>query len=482
MQVRAPYREATSMTETTLTYRSQIAASAADVLAWHSNPGAFERLTPPWMNVRVLDGVGGIEPGDWKRLRVGAGPIGVPWTLVHRNAEDGTGFVDEQTDGPFASWRHEHRFLSDGPKRSVLEDRITYQLPFGAVGQLVAGHQVERRVDDLFRFRHERTQVDLARHAAAALARPQRIAISGASGMVGSQLVPFLRAGGHDVVRLVRQRPSAADEIAWDPATGRIDAPSLEDMDAVIHLAGVSIAGGRWTQSRKAAILNSRLQGTTLLAETLARLQRPPRVLISASGIGYYGDAGNAPLTEESPAGAGFLADVCRAWEEETAPAGAAGIRVVLPRFGVVLAGRGGLLARMIPPFRFGLGGPLGSGEQFMSWIALDDLLVGPVNAVAPHAVTNHAFAETLGRVLGRPAVLRAPAPALRLVAGELADELLLASQLARPTRLEDVGFSFAFPTLEVALRHELGRYDGRHGAEAPGPLSRATVQPSHRP
>src|SRR6188472_702010 len=161
MQVRAPYREATSMTETTLTYRSQIAASAAELLAWHSNPGAFVRLTPPWMNVHVLDSVGGIEPGDWKRLRVGAGPIGVPWTLVHKNAEDGTGFVDEQTDGPFVSWRHEHRFLSDGPERSVLEDRITYQLPFGAVGQIVAGRQFERRLDDLFRFRHERTQADL---------------------------------------------------------------------------------------------------------------------------------------------------------------------------------------------------------------------------------------------------------------------------------------------------------------------------------
>jgi ligand-binding SRPBCC domain-containing protein len=251
------------------------------------------------MNVHVLDSVGGIERGDWKRLRVGAGPIGVPWTLVHKNAEDGVGFVDEQTDGPFASWRHEHRFLNDGPQRSVLEDRITYELPFGAIGQLVAGRQIERRLDDLFRFRHERTQADLARHAAAHMVRPQRIAISGASGLVGRQLVPFLRASGHDVARLVRQRPDAADEIAWDPATDWIDAASLEGMDAVIHLAGVSIAGGRWTAARKASILSSRVQGTGLLAKTLTRLQHPPRVLISASGIGYYGDAGNALLTED---------------------------------------------------------------------------------------------------------------------------------------------------------------------------------------
>jgi uncharacterized protein len=311
--------------------------------------------------------------------------------------------------------------------------------------------------------------------------------------LIGSQLVPFLRAGGHDVARLVRRRAKAADEIAWDPAANDIDTDSLEGMDAVIHLAGVSIAGGRWTKARKAAILSSRLQGTNLLAETLSRLQRPPRVLISASGIGYYGDAGNTPLTEESPPGAGFLADVCRAWEEATAPAATSGIRVVLPRFGVVLAGSGGLLTRLVPPFRFGLGGPLGSGEQFMSWIALDDLLgvllqaiaddrlVGPVNAVAPHAVTNSAFAETLGRVLGRPAVLQAPASALRLVAGDLADELLLASQLARPTRLENVDFSFAFPALEDALRHELGRFGGSRGAEVSGALSHATVQPIQR-
>ena len=480
------------MTETTLSFRSQIAAPVATVLAWHSNPGAFERLTPPWMDVRVLDGVGGIEAGHWKRLRVGVGPIGVPWTLVHRAGDDATGFVDEQTAGPFASWRHEHRFSSDGPERSVLEDRITYRLPFGPAGQLVAGHQVERRLDDLFRFRHARTELDLARHAGAGLVRPQRIAISGASGLVGSQLVPFLRTGGHDAARLVRGRPSADDEIAWDPTTDRIDAASLEGMDAVIHLAGASIAGGRWTKARKAAILSSRLQGTSLLANTLTRLQRPPRVLVSASGTGYYGDAGSTPLTEESPPGTGFLADVCRAWEEATAPAAVAGIRVVLPRFGIVLSGRGGLLARMTPVFRIGLGGPLGSGEQFMSWIALDDLLgillraiaddrlVGPVNAVAPHAVTNHVFADTLGRVLGRPAVLRAPASALRLAVGELADELILASQRAQPARLEEVGFTFAFPALEDALRQELGRYDSNRGAEIPASSLRSAVQPGH--
>jgi uncharacterized protein (TIGR01777 family) len=480
------------MTEITHRYRAQVEAPVDRLLAWHANPGAFARLTPPWMDVRVLDGSGTIAPGDWKRLRLGAGPLGVTWTLVHHPADGFTGFVDEQLEGPFRSWRHEHRFLADGPERSVLEDRITYQFPFGAAGQLVASRQFERRLDDLFRFRHHRTQIDLARHASAGPTSPRRIAISGASGLIGSQLVPFLRAGGHDVLRLVRRRPRAADEIFWDPSSGQIDAAALEGMDAVIHLAGVSIAGGRWTAARKAAILESRVQGTRLLAETLARLQHPPRVLVSASGIGYYGDGGADTLTESAPMGAGFLAGVCRAWEEATKPAAAAGVRVVLPRFGVVLAGEGGLLARMAPMFRLGMGGPLGSGDQFMSWIARDDVLAillqaiaddrlaGPVNAVAPQAVANRDFAETLGRVLGRPAVLRAPAAALRLAVGEMADELLLVSQLARPERLERVGFSFAFPTLEDALRFELGRGYGSRRAETPRSPAGAAVQPGH--
>jgi uncharacterized protein (TIGR01777 family) len=480
------------MSETTLVYRSPISAPAPAIYAWHARPGAFARLTPPWMTVRVVEGAGGIAPGDWKRLWVGAGPVDVSWTLVHHDADNAAGFVDEQQDGPFASWRHEHRFLPGGPGSSILEDRIFYRLPFGKIGQFVADRQLQRRLDDLFRFRHQRTQLDLARHSAAGFERPQRIAISGASGLVGSQLVPFLRTGGHDVFRLVRRQPTTADEIFWDPAAGRIDAAALEGMDAVIHLAGVSIAGGRWTASRKAAIADSRVQGTRLLAETLARLEQPPRVLVSASAIGYYGDAGSATLTEQAPAGSGFLAGVVQAWEEATAPAASAGIRVVLPRFGIVLAGAGGLLARLAPAYRFGLGGPLGSGKQFMSWIALDDVLgvllkaiaddrlAGPVNAVAPHPVTNHDFAQTLGRVLGRPAVLRAPAAALRLAADELADELLLVSQRARPARLEEADFSFAFPTLEDALRQELGRFAGHRAAATPGAAPGSAVQPGH--
>jgi len=476
------------MSETTLIFRSPISAPASDVLAWHGNPGAFERLTPPWMRVRVLDTHGGIAPGDWARVRVPVGPLGFAWTLVHDALTDVRGFVDIQEAGPFRAWRHEHRFLDEGPGQSVLEDRITYELPLGPAGRALAGPRVRTQLQRLFRFRHLRTQLDLARHLDAGIDRPLRIAVTGASGLVGSRLVPFLRAGGHEVVTLVRRQPRANSEVFWDPAAWEIDAAALEGLDAVVHLAGVSLATGRWTAARKQAILDSRVQGTGLLAQTLARLDVPPRVLVSASGIGYYGADTDGVLTEASPQGEGFLAEVCAAWEHAALPAANAGIRVVNARFAPVLASEGGLLGKLGPVYRLGAGGPIGNGQQVMPWIALDDLLgvileaiandalEGPVNATAPEPATNRAFAKALGRVLGRPALLPAPATALRLATGEVADEMLLASQRAQPARLEDVGFQFAFPTLEGALRHELGRYAAGDAAKALVPRRHAAT------
>lgn len=459
------------MSETTLTYRSRIHATAADLARWHARPGAFARLTPPWMNVRVAAAKGTISPGDWKQLRVAIGPAHFTWQLRHEAAADG--FIDVQQRGPFAFWRHEHRFLPDGDGTSILEDRLTFQVPLGAVGQALAEHRIEREMNEVFRLRHQRTANDLARHRAAGLETPQRIAITGASGLVGRHLADFLRAGGHRVFSLVRRPPRTDDEIFWAPESGEIDASALEGLDAVVHLAGVSIASGRWTASRKRAIRESRVEGTALLARTLAKLAQPPRVLVSASAVGYYGDHGSGVLTEESSPGDDFLAEVCREWEAAASPAAEAGIRVVHPRFGIVLSGSGGVLKQVMPLFRLGAGGVLGSGDQFFSWIALDDLLAvllqsiadprlsGPVNAVAPQEVTNREFTHTLGQILHRPTVLPASAPALRLALGEMADELLLASQRVRPARLEAAGFRFAFPTLEEALRHETGRHGG---------------------
>jgi uncharacterized protein (TIGR01777 family) len=442
------------------------------------------------MKVRVADSYGTTAPGDWKRLRVGAGPFRLDWLLEHEPLPDGAdaiGFLDEQRDGPFRAWRHEHRFVDVGPDSCLLEDRLAYRLPLGKVGDAVAGRRVRKQLDEVFGFRHRRSQLDLSRHASYGGASLTFV-VSGAAGMVGGQLVAFLRAGGHTVHRLVRRKPAAADEIYWDPRTGVIDAAALEGMDAVVHLAGESIASGRWTKDRKKRILTSRIDGTRLLSETIAKLKRPPSVLVCASATGYYGSRGGELLTETSPSGDGFLAGVCREWEAATAPAMSAGIRVVHPRFGVVLAGNGGLLSRVTGLFRAGLGGRLGDGDQYLSWIALDDLLSvihraivdpslnGPINAVAPNPVTNREFTATLARVLGRPAVLPAPASALRLALGGMADELLLTSQRALPARLTEAGFQFAFPALEGTLRHELGRVGGGHPGLVIPPVVRAST------
>ncbi|HEX5481173.1 MAG TPA: TIGR01777 family oxidoreductase [Terriglobia bacterium] len=294
-----------------------------------------------------------------------------------------------------------------------------------------------------------------------------RILMTGSSGFLGSALIEHLTRTGHSVVRLVRSSPRAgSDQIQWDPSSGSL--PALPDnLDAAINLAGENIAA-RWTPRQKSRILNSRANGTRLLCRALADLSRPPAALVSASAIGFYGNRGDEVLSEESAAGEGFLPRVCREWERATEPASEKGIRVVNLRMAMVLSGTGGALAKMLPVFRMGLGGPIGTGEQYMSWIALDDLigvvqhclshadLGGPVIAAAPGPVTNREFVKALGKVLNRPVLLRMPAWGARLAFGEMADEVLLASQRVEPVRLKSSGYRFQFPALDSALKHIL--------------------------
>jgi len=449
---------------------SRLPFPAASVFAWHERPGAFERLIPPWEHARVLERSGGLGDGGRVTLRVGA-PLGVRWVARHRDLEPGRQFVDEQVEGPFASWRHLHRFEPDGAGASVMTDRIEYVPPFGPVGALGEPLMIRPRLERMLAYRHELLRRDLETHARFGDRPPLRVAVSGASGMIGHALVPFLTTGGHTVVRLVRGR-AREGEAAWNYEHGRIETPKLEGLDAVVHLAGENIAA-RWTEARRRRILDSRAIGTRFLAETLARLRRPPRVLVSASAIGIYGNRGDESLTEASPTLAGpgdFLTEVGREWETATEPARAAGIRVVRLRFGVVLTPAGGVLGRMLPPFRLGVGGPLGRGTQWMSWIGIDDLLgavhhalitealAGPVNATAPNPVTSKTFASTLGRVLHRPAAVPVPRAALRLAFGEMADVALLSSARVLPARLQASGYLFRYPELEGALRFLLGR------------------------
>lgn len=295
------------------------------------------------------------------------------------------------------------------------------------------------------------------------------VLVSGASGLIGSVLVPELEGRRHRVVRLTRSRPTSEGTIRWDPDAGTVDG-DLNGVDAVVHLAGENIAAGRWTPSKKARIMESRRKGTRLLAERIAGLSSPPQVMVSASAVGYYGDRGNELLREESAPGSGFLAEVCKEWEAAADPAREAGIRVVHPRFGIVLSPKGGALGTTLPIFKLGLGGKVGSGRQWWSWVAIDDVVgaiihalengavEGPVNVGSPNPLTNAEYTRVLGRVLNRPALFPLPAPAARLMLGEVADALLLASARMEPARLKETGYGFRYPELEGALRHLLGR------------------------
>jgi uncharacterized protein (TIGR01777 family) len=294
------------------------------------------------------------------------------------------------------------------------------------------------------------------------------ILISGSSGLVGSSLVVQLSSKAHSVKTLVRRAPNHPSEIRWNPPQSGPTPEELQGIDAVIHLAGEGIATGRWTPQKKQAIMESRMLGTKILADAVSRMPVPPKVMISASAIGYYGDRGEEVLKEDSWPGRGFLPEVCQAWEAATTPVVKKGIRVVQLRIGLILSPLGGALAKMLLPFKMGIGGKLGSGRQYMSWIALDDVLgvinfalfgdsiFGAINTVAPQAVTNAEFTRTLGRVLSRPTVLPMPAFAARLAFGEMADALLLSSTRVEPAYLTRSKYRFQFPVLEDALRHLL--------------------------
>ncbi len=295
-----------------------------------------------------------------------------------------------------------------------------------------------------------------------------RVLVTGASGTVGSALVPALAAAGHQVVRLVRRAPHSPEEAAWHP-TGAAEPQAFEGADAVVHLAGENIAGGRWSAQRKSDIRSSRVLGTRTVAKSIAEAARPPQVLVSASAIGYYGNRGNEVLTEQSPPGSSFLADLCREWESETETAAAAGTRVVRLRMGGVLSSRGGALAKMLTPFRMGVGGRIGSGHQWWSWISIDDViglitraliedtLRGAVNAVSPNPVTNAEFTRILGSVLRRPTVFPIPEFVVRAAFGQMGEEVLLASQRVQPVAAIAAGFRFRYPELKPALEHLLG-------------------------
>ncbi len=432
--------------------------SVAEAFAWHSRPGALERLLPPWADVQVVSRVVVLEDEARVKLSVPLGPLRREWLAEYREVDPPRQFRDVSLHGPFPLWDHLHRFEPRGQAECVLVDRIEYACPGGLLGHIFGGGHVRRQLDRMFRYRHDTTVADLAMHAQYADRPRMKVAITGASGLIGSMLRHLLTTGGHQVIALRRD------------ASNRIDAAPADGTDAVVHLAGESIAARRWSAQQKQKILNSRVQVTGRLCDDLLKLANPPRTLLAASAVGFYGSRSDERLYETSARGDGFLSKVCVAWEEAAQAVCSADLRVAALRFGVVLSPRGSALRLMLPVFRLGAGGRIGRGDQIMSWITLDDAvsaihhvlmtggMSGPVNMVAPEPISNAEFTRTLARVLGRPSLMPVPAMAAKAALGEMAESLLLSSQRVLPGVLEDTGFAFRHRDLETGLRHLLGR------------------------
>lgn len=454
----------------------------ADVFAWHTRPGAFVRLTPPGMITVLRPLTDGINVGSQADLvishpllagllpsiprRGGRGPVGARWRVRHTELEPGHRFVDEQVSGPFASWRHEHVFR-DGPAGStIITDRVTYELPPTLPGRLPQA-LVEMQLDGLFAFRERQLRDDLDLHARLGVA-PRRVLLAGASGLIGTQLAALLTTGGHHVMRLIRSG-TGLDAIRWDPTRGRLDPAALAGADVAVNLAGEPLAG-RFTRAHRAAVARSRLDTAGTLARAVVEAGIP--ALVQASAIGLYGPRRpDELLTEDAAPGDGFLADVVRGWEAAAAPAASDGVRTAWMRTGIVLTEAGGALAPQVPLFSVGLGGRMADADAWLSWISLDDAVrgfahvaltdtaEGPFNLVAPRPVTQRGFAETLGRVLHRPAVVPTPPLGPKLLLGAVGyDQMIDTDQRVSAAKLADSGLWFAQGTLSEALRHALMR------------------------
>ncbi|WP_028586016.1 TIGR01777 family oxidoreductase [Desulfogranum mediterraneum] len=458
------------MTKTaTFVHTSTFPCSPRALYDWHSRPGALERLIPPWERTSLVASQGGIAPGGSARLRLHLGPIPYHWHARHLEDHPGRIFVDTQERGPFSSWRHSHLFHDD-PEGCRLEDRIEYRLPGHGLLPGFALSQVEAMLQRIFRYRHTTLRDDILLHQRCST-RPLRILITGASGVLGRALRPLLTTGGHEVWTLVRRKADPqVREIYWNPEKEEIDQAAIPALDGVIHLAGDNIGQGRWTGEKKERMLNSRVLGTGLIARTMARISPRPKVLLSSSAVGFYGNCQDCCMREEDPSGQDFISDVCSLWEQAANPARDAGIRTVFMRIGVVMSPRGGALERLLTTAAIGFSRSFGSGAQFISWISINDMistmlhaldcttLQGPVNIAAPTPVSNSELMQTLAQVTGRPLLPSVPAGLLKTLYGQMASEVLLSGCRVATDKLEQSGYTFRHPELKDALAALLGR------------------------
>ena len=450
-----------------------------DLFQYHSNPGALNRLIPPWEKITIEHRSDSLKVGSEVFIRNSLFGLPIRWHAQHTELREPESFQDIQLYGPFKTWIHDHVFESNGAGKSILHDRVQYETKFRMIGKL--GLPIVRsKLSAMFAFRHLTTQADLLfqnflrQHIGD---RILRVGVTGSTGMIGRRLVDLLSVLGHQAIRILRPAskdriqdfPLSSGAVSWRPGNGFSDNAAMQNLDAVIHLAGKGIASTRWTDSAKQSIRESRVEGTQWLVRDLCKLDSPPKAFVCASGVGIYGDRSSESLDETAETGDDFLANLARDWESAAMEFEKSGNRVAIGRLGIALHPRHGALAKLLIPFRLGIGGPVGSGRQFWSWIHVDDAAAvflflaanpkctGSYNLVAPEQTDNRTFSRTLAKVLNRPSLLRVPAFALRLMLGEMADAMLLASTRANCRRLIDEGFPFRATRLEDCLRHILG-------------------------
>ncbi len=445
----------------------RIARSASDVFAWHETPGAWARLLPPWETVEILSDNSGLAVGTRVRFRIRMGSEWVESEIERRDTVVGKQFREVALEGPYDEWDHLHRMEPIDAKNCLLKDEVRYRIEGGSFKQSRARRAMRTRLDRLFRYRHEVAKHDLEDQPTQA---NYRILVGGASGLIGRALVPFLSGQGHEVIRLVRRPAVASDEISWIPMHSVLNANLLDGIDAIVNLSGVDILEKSWTRERVLEIRNSRVWTTHTLVDAIHKMRIRPRVFVSTSAVGYYGNRGDSILTEEERLSDRALSLICDAWEDAALRAENQYVRTAILRTGLVLTPAGGILGKMLPLFRAGFGGPVGPRKNWMSWISMDDHLAaiheaiispkvrGIANSVAPEPVQVGHFAEELGRVLRKPCWLPVPPLALYLRYGTRAEHIFMFSQRAVPKALLDAGFKFRYPTLTQALAHELGQ------------------------
>ncbi|MCP4673903.1 MAG: TIGR01777 family protein [Desulfobacula sp.] len=449
--------------------RTKINVPVETLFAWHGKKGAIERLTPPWAPLKMISrNMEGIKKGVKVTFRLKLFNIPMIWKSEHIEYKEDKIFKDRQTKGPFAKWEHTHRFIPEGAASSTMEDKVEFKLPFGVLSRPFYGF-AKKKFETMFSYRHRVLKYDLENHAEKT--RKLKVLISGASGTIGKALIPLLQTCGHEVVVLVRRKKDLSDhELFWDPYKGILDIERAGHIDAVINLNGVDISKGKWTAKLKKLIIDSRVIPTSLLARKIANMAQKPEVFISASAIGYYGNNTAGKVTEDDEKGSFFISRVCQEWEDAGLDAQKAGIRTIMLRTGVVLTPVGGALAKMILPFKLGMGVILSHGRQFMSWISIDDeisailfilennSIQGAVNLTAPKPVTNYEFSKTLAKVFSRKVYFTMPKFIIGLIWGQMGRETILASYRVKPEKLLNNGFKFQHKTLFYALKDMLGR------------------------